>query len=88
MVSSINHSIYFQIPIYAAIVYVLICWLGSILGNSPHRINPFTIFFSPIMIFCAHYFYGLGVIKGLFQIYFGKGASAGLGIQLDDKKRN
>ena len=40
------------------------------------------------MIFCAHYFYGLGVIKGLFQIYFGKGASAGLGIQLDDKKRN
>ena len=88
MVSSINPSIYFQIPIYAAIVYVLICWLGSILGNSPHRINPFTIFFSPIMIFCAHYFYGLGVIKGLFQIYFGKGASAGLGIQLDDKKRN
>ena len=88
MVSSINPNIYFQIPIYAAIVYVLICWLGSILGNSPHRINPFTIFFSPIMIFCAHYFYGLGVIKGLFQIYFGKGASAGLGIQLDDKKRN
>ena len=88
MVSSINPSIYFQIPIYAAIVYVLICWLGSFLGNSPHRINPFTIFFSPIMIFCAHYFYGLGVIKGLFQIYFGKGASAGLGIQLDDKKRN
>ncbi|MAK04483.1 MAG: hypothetical protein CMA03_01160 [Euryarchaeota archaeon] len=88
IVSSINPSIYFQIPIYAAIVYVLICWLGSILGNSPHRINPFTIFFSPIMIFCAHYFYGLGVIKGLFQIYFGKGASAGLGIQLDDKKRN
>ena len=87
-VSSINPSIYFQIPIYAAIVYVMICWLGSILGNSPHRINPFTIFFSPIMIFCAHYFYGLGVIKGLFQIYFGKGASAGLGIQLDDKKRN
>ena len=88
IVSSINPSIYFQIPIYAAIVYVLICWLGSILGNSPHRINPFTIFFAPIMIFCAHYFYGLGVIKGLFQIYFGKGASAGLGIQLDDKKRN
>ena len=87
-VSSINPSIYFQIPIYAAIVYVMICWLGSILGNSPHRINPFTIFFSPIMIFCAHYYYGLGVIKGFFQIYFGKGASAGLGIQLDDKKRN
>ena len=88
MISGIDSIIYFQIPIFAAITYVGICWLGSILGNSPHRINPFTIFFSPIMIFCAHYFYGIGVIKGLFQIYLGKGASAGLGIQLDDKKRN
>ena len=85
--TSINSSLYFQIPIFFAIAYISICWLGSILGNSPHR-NIITIFFSPIMIFCAHYYYGIGVIKGLFQIYIGKGASAGLGIQLDDKKRN
>lgn len=83
---SITSGLYFQIPIALAITYISICWFGSILGNSPHK-NIITIFFSPIMIFCAHYYYGIGVIKGLFQIYLGKGASAGLGIQLDDKIR-
>ena len=85
--SNLTSELYFLIPIVLATIYILICWLGSILGNSPHR-NMITIFFSPIMIFSAHYYYGFGVIKGLFQIYLGKGASAGLGIQLDDKKRN
>jgi len=83
---SLTSELLFQIPIILSITYILICWIGSILGNSPHR-NAITIFFSPIMIFSAHYYYGIGVLKGLFQIYAGKGAAAGLGIQLDDKKR-
>jgi len=40
------------------------------------------------MIFCAHFYYGIGVLKALFQIYVGAGAAAGLGIQIDDKQRN
>jgi len=83
---SLTSELFFQIPLMLSTTYILICWIGSILGNSPHR-NAITIFFSPIMIFSAHYYYGIGVLKGLFQIYAGKGAAAGLGIQLDDKKR-
>ena len=40
------------------------------------------------MIFASHFFYGMGVLKGFWQIKFGSGAAAGLGIQLDDKNRN
>ncbi len=84
---SLTSELYFQIPIILAISYISICWVGSILGNSPHK-GVMTLFFSPLMIFCAHYYYGMGVLKGLIQIYLGAGAAAGLGIQLDDKKRN
>jgi hypothetical protein len=79
--------LFIQIPISLGALYLVICWLGSILGNSPHR-NIITIFFSPMLIFCAHYYYGVGVLNGFFQIYLGAGAAAGLGVQLDDKKRN
>ena len=82
-----NSELFIQIPFSLGALYLLICWLGSILGNSPHR-NLITIFLSPMLIFCAHYYYGVGVLKGFFQIYLGAGAAAGLGVQLDDKKRN
>ena len=81
-----SSELYLQIPVILAITYLSICWLGAILGNSPHK-NITTLFLSPLMIFCAHFYYGIGVVKGLFQIQFGAGAAAGLGIQLDDKKR-
>ncbi len=64
----------------------MICWLGGALGSSPHR-NASTVFLAPLMIFLAHWAYGSGVVRGWKQIYLGKGASAGLGIQIDDKKR-
>jgi len=82
-----SSELYLQIPVILAITYLSICWLGAILGNSPHK-NITTLFLSPLMIFCAHFYYGIGVLKGLFQIYVGAGAAAGLGIQIDDKQRN
>jgi len=77
----------YKIPTVLGLIYISLCLVGSTLGNSPHR-NPITIFGSIFMIFSAHFFYGMGVIKGLWQINFGGGAAAGLGIQLDDKIRN
>jgi GT2 family glycosyltransferase len=67
--------------------YVVLCWSGAALGNSPHR-NPFTVLVSPILIFLAHWSYGGGVVRGWKQIRFGGGAEAGLGVQLDDKDRS
>tara|TARA_B100001115_G_C15841046_1_gene421721 strand:- start:329 stop:1381 length:1053 start_codon:yes stop_codon:yes gene_type:complete len=75
------------VPVSLASLYLFICILGSLLGNSPHR-NIITVICAPIMIFASHFFYGMGVLKGFWQIKFGSGAAAGLGIQLDDKNRN
>ena len=66
--------------------YIFICLLGGALGSSPHR-NLSTVLMAPFMVFLAHWSYGSGVVRGWKQIYIGKGAAAGLGIQIDDKKR-
>lgn len=68
------------------ILYLLICWMGAMLGASPHR-NLMTVAIAPMTIFLAHWSYGSGVIKGWKQIYLGEGAAAGLGVQIDDKER-
>ena len=81
-----TNSLFSEIPFTLSIIYITMCWFGALLGNSPHK-SFTTIFCSPAIIFCAHYYYGIGVLKGLSQIYVGEGADAGLGIQLDDKKR-
>ena len=75
-----------HLPVSLLALYSLICWVGAALGNSPHR-SIATIFLSPIMIFLAHWSYGSGVLRGWRQIHFGGGASAGLGVQIDDKQR-
>ena len=66
--------------------YILICLFGGAMGSSPHR-NISTVLFAPLTVFLAHWAYGSGVMRGWKQIYVGEGASAGLGIQIDDKKR-
>ncbi len=81
-----TNPLFFELPFTLSIIYITICLFGALLGNSPHK-RFTTIFCSPAIIFCAHYYYGIGVLKGLSQIYIGEGADAGLGIQLDDKKR-
>jgi len=77
----------FHLPLGAMAFYVLLCLLGAVFGNSPHR-NLFTITAAPLLIFLAHWAYGSGVIRGWKQIKFGGGAAAGLGVQLDDKDRS
>ena len=66
--------------------YIFICLFGGALGSSPHR-NFSTVLMAPLMVFLAHWSYGSGVVRGWMQIYIGEGAAAGLGIQIDDKKR-
>lgn len=68
-------------------LYLLICFLGGALGNSPHR-TIMTVLVSPILIFLAHWAYGSGVVRGWKQIYLAGGAEAGMGVQLDDKDRS
>ena len=63
------------------ILYNVIAWYGSAVGNSPNR-SLATVFLSPIVIFTLHWSYGIGVLRGWWRIFTGNP-----GMQIDDRTR-
>ena len=63
-------------------LYNLIAWYGSFSGASPNR-GFLTVFLSPIVAFCLHWNYGIGVIRGNLRMLIGIS-----GLQIDDRSRS
>ena len=70
-------------PVSLAGLYLLLCWLGAAMGNSPSRTMS-TIIVAPLMTFLMHWSYGMGVITAWWRIHISKKP----GLQIDDKNRS
>mgnify|MGYP001807703945 CR=1 FL=1 len=72
-----------HIPLTLAGLYVILCWAGAALGNSPSR-SLSTVLMAPLMTFMMHWSYGMGVLTAWWRIHISKNA----GLQIDDKDRS
>ncbi len=72
-----------HIPVSLACLYLLICWAGAALGNSPSR-NLTTVLMAPLMTFLLHFSYGTGVLRAWWRIHINRRP----GLQIDDKDRS
>ncbi|MBG16968.1 MAG: hypothetical protein CMB77_01240 [Euryarchaeota archaeon] len=67
-------------------LYLILCWAGAALGNSPRRTLS-TVLAAPLFAFIAHYGYGTGVRRGKLHVRQ-HGSAAGIGKQIDDRTRD